>query len=136
ILENLFIQNNILQGKPESRYATGSILRSYKSKIDNGAQYYILHVPTSYKHGQAIPLVIEMSKLMKWFPSPVETNRFANISLIEHFNDLANKYNMIVVEPGNRTVDKPNYNNIDEEDLWENIADIKSSYTIDTTRLF
>src|SRR5690606_6123452 len=114
----------------------GTLLKSYRSEIDNGSQFYILHVPKSYNKSVPIPLVIEVSKLMKWFPSQVETNRFANIDLIERFSDMANKYNMIVVEPGNRTVDKTNYNNIDEADMWETIADIRKTYNIDTTRVF
>lgn len=136
ILENLINEEEILNKKTENKNVKGTLLRSYLSKIDSGAQYYILHVPEGYAKDKPIPLVIEMPKLMKWFPSPVETNRFANIDLIEYFSDMANKYNMIVAEPGGRTVDKPNYNNIDETDLWETINDIKKQYHIDTNRIF
>jgi len=136
ILENLFVLYNTEGEKKNLSKETGCLLRSYQSKIDKGDQYYILHVPSSYVPGKRIPLVIEMSKLMKWFPSPLETTRFANISLMEHFDDVANKYNMIIIEPGNRTVDRPNYNNIDEADLWEAVDDVKRSYSIDTGRIF
>jgi hypothetical protein len=135
ILDNLFVLYNAeVEKNPNA--GKGCLLRSYTSKIDKGDQYYILHIPNSYVPEKKIPLVIEMSKLMKWFPSPLETNRFANISLMEHFDDLANKYNMIIIEPGNRTVDRPNYNNIDEEDLWECVEDVKKAYNIDTARIY
>ncbi|HTN22274.1 MAG TPA: hypothetical protein VL125_17480 [Pelobium sp.] len=136
ILDNLKNEYHIINKENKPGELKGTLLRSYCSKIDSGAQYYILHVPEHYTKKQPVPLVIEMSKLMKWFPSPVETNRFANIDLIEYFSDMANKYNMIVAEPGGRTVDKPNYNNIDETDLWETIDDIKRQYNIDTNRIF
>src|SRR5690606_8105142 len=86
----------------------GTLLKSYRSEIDTGSQFYILHVPKSYNKNVPMPLVIEVSKLMKWFPSQVETNRFANIDLIERFSDMANKHHVIVVDPRNRAVDKTN----------------------------
>ena len=136
VFDNLEKEYALMSNQVKEGDATGTLLKSYRSKIDDGNQYYILHVPENYDKNVPIPLVIEVAKLMKWFPTQVETNRFANIDLIENFADMANKYNMIVVEPGNRTVDKPNYNNIDEIDMWEAIADIKAAYNIDTTRLF
>lgn len=136
ILGNLKNEYKLLNKQLKDGAQRGTLFRSYRSEIDNGSQYYILHVPENYSSDKPLPLVVEMSKLMKWFPSPVETNRFANIDLIERFADMANKYQMIIVEPGCRTVDKPNYNHIDETDLWETIKDIKTAYHIDTTRIF
>src|SRR5690606_29774543 len=136
VFENLENEYALLRNHKEKTDFEGTLLKSYRSKIDSASQFYILHVPESYDKNVAIPLVIEVSKLMKWFPSQVETNRFANIDLIERFADMANKYNMIVAEPGNRTVDKTNYNNIDETDMWETVADIRKIYNIDTARIF
>lgn len=136
VFENLKNEYALLRSDEKEADFEGTLLKSYRSEIDNASQFYILHVPKSYNKNVPIPLVIEVSKLMKWFPSQVETNRFANIDLIERFSDMANKHHMIVVEPGNRTVDKTNYNNIDEADMWETIADIRKTYNIDTTRVF
>ena len=136
VFENLKNEYALLRSDEKNTDFKGTLLKSYRSEIDNGSQFYILHVPKSYNKNVPMPLVIEVSKLMKWFPSQVETNRFANIDLIERFSDMADKHHMIVVEPGNRTVDKTNYNNIDEADMWETIADIRKTYNIDTTRVF
>lgn len=136
VFDNLEKEYALMSNQSKEGDDAGTLLKSYRSKIDDGSQYYTLHVPENYDKNVPIPLVIEVSTIMKWFPSQVETNRFANIDLIDNFADMANKYNMIVAEPGNRTVDKPNYNNIDVTDLWETINDIKKAYNIDTTRLF
>lgn len=126
------LSNNI---DPEYNVPGGSI-KTYISKIDSGVQYYQLYVPENIKANEPLPLVIEMPKFMNWHQSPLETYRFANIRLSELFEEIANQYNMIILDPGCRTVDKTNKNSIDEVDLWENIDNLKKYYNIDTNRIY
>jgi dienelactone hydrolase len=136
IYENLNRYYKNIRNKMDPDFeAFGGLLKSYVSRIDNGTQYYQIFVPKSYSKGKPMPMVIEMPKYMQRFNSPLETFRFANIHLIETFEDLADKYNMIILDPGCRSV-KVNTNAIDEADLWENLEDVKKYFTIDTTRIF
>ena len=128
--------NNLNKKNDPETGETGGLLKTYLSKIDNGVQYYQLFIPKNYSHRQSLPLVIELPKFMTRHESPLETYRFANIHLFELFEDVANKYNMIILDPGCRTIDKANNNAIDEADLWECLDDVKKHYHIDTTRIY
>ncbi|MGD1045417.1 MAG: hypothetical protein ABR936_08850 [Bacteroidota bacterium] len=128
--------NNLSKGLDPESGATGGLLKTYISPIDDGIQYYQLFIPKNYRKANSIPLVIELPKFMAWHPSPLETYRFANIGLFELFEDMADKYNVIILDPGGRTVDKSNMNTIDEADLWEAIGDVRKKYNIDTTRIY
>lgn len=136
LLINLNIQYGLLNKSLTPSEATGGLLRSYVSEIDHGVQYYQLHVPNNYNPDKPVPMVIELPKFMKRFESPLQSFRFANIDLFEQFTDLANKYNMLVLDPCSRIIDKQNHNGIDEADLWEAIKDIKRDFNIDTTRMY
>lgn len=136
IADNLSALTNIAVFPDLNKGEKGCLLKSYTSKIDDGTQFYLIHVPDSYKKDKPMPLVIEMPKLMKRFDSPLETHRFANISFLDHLDVLANKFGMIILEAGNRTIDRSNYNDIDEADFFEAINDLKKNYAIDTTRIY
>ena len=127
---------NLKKGKQPDAGATGGILKSYRSKIDDGIQYYQLFIPKSYSPGKPMALVIEMPKFIKRFDSPLESFRFANIRGFEQFEHLADKYNMFVLDPGCRTIDHVNRNALDEADLWEALEDVKKTYAIDTSRIY
>jgi hypothetical protein len=126
---NTYYKNIFTKNKPDSG-ASGAILKTYLSKIDGNIQYYQVFVPKSYTPSKPLPLVIELAKYMKRYNSPLETVRFANIDLIELFEYLADKYNMIIVEPGCRTVENANKNAIEEADFWEALDDVKKYYNL------
>src|SRR5690606_19047016 len=58
---NIFTQIKNIYGKIEKKenpfnHNTGFFLRSYISKIDASEQFYILHVPSSYRKEKAMPI--------------------------------------------------------------------------------
>jgi hypothetical protein len=116
-------------------HTSGSFIRSYISDIDNSKQYYILHVPSSYRKNNPIPLMTVMPVAVGKLPY-LESFRVANAGLSERFQDLAEKYNMIVAEFGSRRLDKPNFNTIEESELFNIIKDIKTDYHIDSKRYY
>jgi dienelactone hydrolase len=128
--------NNLRRALDPEYDAVGGLLKTYVSKIDDGIQYYQLWVPRDYHKGKPLPLMIEFPKYMARHPSPLETYRFANIHLFDLFERLADKYNVIILDPGCRTIDKCNMNTIDEADLWEALAAVRKGYSIDTTRIY
>jgi hypothetical protein len=77
-----------------------------------------------------------LPKFMTRHPSPLETYRFANARLFALFEILADRYNVIILDAGCRTIDRTNMNTIDEADLWEALRDVRRRYSIDTTRLY
>lgn len=127
---------NLSRGLPPDHNATGGMLRSYVSKIDGGVQYYQLFVPKQYMNGKSLPLVIELPKYVEWHSSPLSTYRFANIRLFSQFEDLANKYDVIIFAPSCRTIDKSNMNTIDEAAFWEALANVRKTFDVDTTRMY
>jgi hypothetical protein len=120
---------------PESDFV-GGMLKTYVSQIDNGIQYYQLFVPRTYRKEHPLPLVIELPKFMTRHPSPLETYRFANARLFALFEILADRYNVIILDAGCRTIDRTNMNTIDESDFWEALGDVRKRYSIDTMRLY
>jgi len=135
IFKQLNYYHNLLSKHISGKHSSGDFLKSYISKIDNNLQYYQVHVPESYKKEKPLPLFIEIPPQIGRYPSYLETMRVADIALFESLSRMSNKYNMIVLQPHNRTL-AINSNTISEADLWEVIDDLKKDYNIDTTRIY
>ena len=60
----------------------------------------------------------------------------ANTKFIDFLQDLAEKYNMILVEPGSRRYNLPNFNTIEEAELFNIIKEIEKDYSVDKKRLY
>jgi len=115
----------------------GGFYRSYVSKIDSNIQYYILHVPSSYNSEKMLPVFVSLPAQLAKPKHFLESFRMANIRLFEKYEDLANKYNMIIIEPNCRTTGEPHiWNNIDEADYFEVIESVKKDYNIDSSRIY
>jgi len=117
------------------RHTAGPLLKAYKSKIDNNLQYYRVQIPNGYKKENPVPVFVAISSVIRWYPSYLESWRVADVCWFESFGHMANKYNMIVLQPHNRTIDL-NRNTIDEADFWEVFEDLRKDYNIDTSRIY
>lgn len=66
----------------------------------------------------------------------LESFRVANNKLINLLQDLSEKHNMIVIEPGSRRYSKPNHNTIEETEFFDILRDVKMDYNLDAKRLY
>jgi hypothetical protein len=135
----LFIQLNnankwITKGKDPFHHTTGCHIRSYISDIDSSMQYYILHVPSKYKKNKAAAIAVILPAIVNRMPY-LESFRVANFKLINYFQSLAEKHNIIIVEPGSRRYDV-NKNTIEEKEFFAFLKDIETDYTIDNKRIY
>ena len=130
------IYSNLKNGNNPFKHNSGCFIRSYISGIDSSQQYYILHVPSSYKRGVAIPTGVAVPvNVYDKFPY-LQSFRVANSKLINFFQDLSEKYNMIIIEPGSRRKSKANYNPIEEMEFFSILNDVESDYNIDRNRIY
>ena len=113
-------------------HTKGSFLRSYVSKIDSSEQFYMLHVPSSYKETSPIPISIIVPVNISGNKPYLESYyRVKNIELSNLFQDLAEKYNIILIEYGARRNEETNHNSIEDTELFSIINDIEKDYNID-----
>lgn len=127
--------NYFKRGIDPYHHTTGCFIRSYISDIDNSKQYYILHVPSTYNKERTIPAAFIIPAIV-WKLTYLESFRVANTKLIEFFQDLSEKYEIIIIEPGSRRYNKPNYNTIEEAELFNILSDVEKDYNIDKKRLY
>src|SRR5690606_14359436 len=137
---NIFTQIKNIYGKIEKKenpfnHNTGFFLRSYISKIDASEQFYILHVPSSYRKEKAMPISAIVPINLSGNKPYLESFRIANIELSYFFQDLAEKHNMIILEYGARRNEKGNQNSIEETELFSIFDDIEKDYSIDRSRI-
>ncbi len=128
--------SNLNRGFPMNHDATGGMLLTYVSKIDGGVQYYQLFVPKQYRKANPLPLVVELPVYVLRHSSPLSTYRFANIRLFGQFEHLADKYDVIVLSPDCRIFESANMNTISDAAFWEVLANVRTLYDVDTTRLY
>ncbi|MGD1044570.1 MAG: hypothetical protein ABR936_04465 [Bacteroidota bacterium] len=114
----------------------GTHLRTYVSEIDNKLQYYIAHIPKSYSDKSPSQLVVFLPTSVLNHQPYLESMRVANFKLIENLQEMSDKYNMIVLETFSREVGRPNFNSIEETDMFEALNSLKEDYRIDTSRIF
>jgi hypothetical protein len=130
------IYANLRKGVDPFQHTTGRFIRSYISEIDSSQQYYILHIPSSYRKGDAIPVGVTIPvNVYDKFPY-LKSFRVGNKALIDFFQDLSEKYNMIIIEPGSRRKNKANYNPIEETEFFAILNDVESDYDIDRNRIY
>lgn len=113
----------------------GTFIRTYTSEIDNSTQYYLLHVPKSYRKNKPLPIIFNTPTTHTKTPY-LESIRVNNSYVILNYGELANKYNVIVAELNGRIRDKHNYNTIEETDFFEVLKSVKKDYSIDSSRLY
>ncbi len=123
------------EGDKPFNHKKGNFIRSYISEIDSSLQYYRLHVPSSYNKNNPMAAVANIPAIISNLPY-LESFRVANNKLSDFFQDLAEKYNMIVIEPGARRYKHPNYNAIEEFEYFAILKDIEADYNIDSNRLY
>ena len=124
------------KGADPFNHTSGNFIRSYTSEIDTSIQYYILHVPATYQKGKPLPVGITIPvNVYDKFPY-LQSFRAANSKLIDFFQDLAEKYNMIIIEPGARRKNQINHNPIEEQELFAILKDVEADYNIDRNRLY
>jgi hypothetical protein len=126
---------HLKNGKDPYYHTSGCFIRSYTSNIDNSNQYYILHVPSSYNRNVPSPTMAIIPTNGGKLPY-LESFRVANLGLINIFQDLSEKYNMIIIEAGSRHFDKVIFNTIEETELFDIIKDVETDYTINPNRLY
>jgi len=127
--------NYLKQESDPYHHVPGRFIRSYISDIDSSKQYYILHVPLSYKEEIPIPAALIIPAIINKLPY-LKSFRVANTKLLEFFQDLSEKYGIIIIEPGSRRYNKPNNNTIEEAELFNILNDIEKDYNLDRNRLY
>lgn len=130
------IHDKLQLGLDPFNQASGCFVRSYVSEIDSSTQYYILHVPSSYRKGKAMPVATIVPVAISGKLPYLKNMRVANKALIDFLQDMAEKYNMIILEVGARRVDKANFNTIEEEELFYILDDVERDYSINRDRLY
>ena len=133
-LHNIFI--HLKKSDNPFNHTPGWHIRSYMSDIDDSRQYYILHIPTTYKKNTALPCAIIAPVIIGTKLPYLESFRLGNIFLINHLQSLAEKHNIIIIQPGSRRFQDPNFNNIEETELCNIIYDVKKDYSIDHRQLY
>ncbi|HOT14823.1 MAG TPA: hypothetical protein PK252_08690 [Bacteroidales bacterium] len=138
---SLFMQlsdafNALQKGKNPFNHTSGCFIRSYISDIDSSIQYYILHVPSTYKKNVPSSLAIAIPATVYGNLPYLKSFRVGNSKLIDFFQDMAEKYNMILIEPGSRRYSRPNYNTIEEAELFNILNEVESDYNIDKNRIY
>ncbi len=131
----LNVYDQLKANKSPYHHNPGTFIRTYTSEIDNSTQYYLLHVPRSYQKNKPLPIVFNMATTHSE-RNYLQSIRVTNSFVILNYGELANKYNSIVVELNSRTIDKHNYNTIEETDFFEVLNSVKKDYSIDSTRLY
>jgi dienelactone hydrolase len=129
------IYHSLKKGINPFHHTSGSFIRSYISDIDSSKQYYILHVPSTYRMDNPLPVMTVMPVSVGELPY-LKSFRVANVALSKRFQDLAEKYKTIVAEFGSRRSDKPNFNTIEETEFFNIINDIKKDYNINPKRFY
>jgi hypothetical protein len=114
----------------------GTTIRTYISEIDNQVQYYLLFVPNNYKKFNYYPLMFFIPAQFPNHQPYLEGMKVADQGLIENLQDLADKFNIIILEPFYREIGKINFNSIEETDFFEALHSVKEDYNVDTTRLY
>ena len=114
----------------------GFHIGTFISNIDNQVQYYLVNVPMNYDKSNKYPLMIFMPFIEDTHRPYLECVKMANQAVTDNFQRLADKYNVCVIRPLGREVDKPNFNSIFETDFFESLKAIKENYNIDTTRVY
>lgn len=137
---NLFVQLNTVLLKLKNsidpfHHTSGCFIRTYISEIDSSRQYYILHVPTSYKKEVPMPIAVIIPATVGDQPY-LKSFRVANSRLIDYFQDLAEKFNIIIIEPSLRRTNKPNFNTIEEAEFFNVVSDVKRDYHINMNKFF
>lgn len=127
--------NLLIDNKNPFQHISGCFIRSYISKIDDSEQFYILHVPSTYNSKTPLPVMLIIPTNGMNLPY-LESYRVANYVLINVFQDLAEKYNMIIIEPGSRHFDQVINNTIEESEMFHILNDVKADYSLDLSRLY
>lgn len=130
------ILDKIKKNEDPIKNAPGYHIGTYISDIDNHVQYYLINVPQSYTKSRKYPLMIFMPFIETAHRPYLECVKTANQAVTDNFQRLADKYDVCVVRPFGREVDKYNFNSIFETDFFETINSVKENFNIDTTRLY
>lgn len=122
--------NHTLKDEP------GFHIRTYVSEIDNHPQYYVAHVPKNFKKSESYPVVFLIPFKVTYNYHYLESMRVADLQLIENMQEVADKNNIIVVEPFFREVGIPTFNGIEETDFFEVLQAIRKDYNIKMDQLY
>lgn len=114
----------------------GLHIRTYVSEIDNHPQYYIAHVPKNYKKSESYPVVFLIPFKVTYNYHYLESMRAADLQLIENMQDIADKNNVIAIEPFFREVGIPTFNGIEETDFFEVLKAVEKDYKIKKDQLY
>jgi hypothetical protein len=114
----------------------GFHIRTYVSEIDNQPQYYITHVPKNFSKERSYPVVFLIPFKVTYNYHYLESMRVADFQLIENMQEIADKNNVIAVEPFFREVGVPTFNGIEETDFFEVLNAIKKDYKINSDQIY
>ncbi len=125
-----------LQFKSEAfQHVSGRHLRTFRSKVDEAEDYYMLYIPTKYKKGHKVPLVVMMPYVTKQVPF-YTSFRVSDIDRIEYLQMLAEKYGFAIVWPNSRIYDRYNLGSVVTTSTFEAVNDVKKNYSIDKDRVY
>lgn len=129
------LEKNVSEGKT-NQGLPGIVLHSFVSKIDDQNQFYLSHAPRDYDPKIKYPVAIYVPARVVTHRPYLESMRVADVAFQENLQYWSDKYQMIILEPFGRVVGRFNFNSIEETDLFELLSSAKTSYTMDTTRMF
>ena len=132
------LQSSLLRftGKQEGfAHLPGLHLRGFRSEIDGGIDNYMLYVPSSYRRGEPIPLVVIMPFITNKL-SFIKSWRVADINGIDMVRHLADQYGFALLSPSSRIYDRCNLNSIMDKSTFEAITAVEKDYSIDSGRVY
>lgn len=130
------ITDKIEKSEDPIKDAPGFHIGTFISDIDDHVQYYLINVPQSYTASRKYPLMFFMPFIETAHRPYLECVKTANQAVTDNFQRLADKYDVCVVRPFGREVDKYNFNSIFETDFFETLNSVKENFNIDTARLY
>jgi len=114
---------------------TGLRLGGYVSKLDNSRQYYRLFVPSYYKAGDKLPMLVILHTTMGPNPRPfLESVFLASHREAVHVSEYAERYGFAVLWPGYRN-DPKGFWTYESAQTEEAIEDVEKFYHIDRSRI-
>jgi dienelactone hydrolase len=122
-------------GKAPFRDVAGTHLRGIRSSVDGANQYYLLHVPTSYRRdGGPIPLVIIQPYKVDTLRPFLQSIPVAEIAVLSTIARIADDTGMAFMWMDNRG--NTFGNDFGETDMFTAIEQVARDYAIDRDRLY
>lgn len=129
------IHDALRRREPPFRDVPGTHLRGVPSRIDNATQYYILHVPRSYRRVDGpLPLVLIQPYKFETLRPFLESIPVAEVSVLGMLGRIADRLGLAFLWMDNRG--NTSGSDFGETDMFDAVDQVARDYAIDRERLY